>query len=387
MFDAIATKIESGIRIQRTEAEALFRNAPDELLANLASQVRARFHRPDEATYLIMGIINYTNICVARCDYCSFYRLPGDEGGYLLSVDQVCKRIDQVVALGGTLVGFNGGFHPKLRLQDYAALFTQIHQRYPQLAFKEMTVAEFVYACKVSRLSFAEGARIMADAGTQWLTGGGAEVMDDDFRKRHSPGKGSVARYYEAQKAILDAGIGSTATMVIGFDETLDERLNHLESLRAFQDQTHNGLASFLCWTYKAYGTAFGGNEISTREYLRWLAVSRIFLDNIVHIRASVLTKNEDALLGLAYGANDFDLPTEDEVTQTAGATISHDFARILDAAEAAGFRAIHRQAFPRKPRRGHTYLATGLDRNDLLAAANTLTADTDGRRSLAVLT
>ena len=387
MLDAIAMKIESATRIHRAEAEALFLHASDDLLARLASQVRERFHHPDEATYLIMGIINYTNICVARCDYCSFYRLPGDEGGYLLSVDQVCKRIDQVVALGGTLVGFNGGFHPKLRLQDYAALFKQIHERYPQLAFKEMTVAEFVYACKVSRLSFAEGARIMADAGTQWLTGGGAEVMDDDFRKRHSPGKGSVSRYYEAQRAILNAGIGSTATMVIGFDETLDERLNHLENLRAFQDETDNGLASFLCWTYKAYGTAFGGNEISTKEYLRWLAVSRIFLDNIVHIRASVLTKNEDALLGLAYGANDFDLPTEDEVTQTAGATISHDFARILDAAESAGFRAVHRHAFPRRPRIGYTYLPSGRDRSDVLPTSNSPLTSADRRRGLAVLT
>jgi len=326
-----------------------------------------------------MGIINYTNVCVARCDYCSFYRLPGHAEGYLLSPEQVFRRIDQVVALGGTLVGFNGGFHPKLRITDYAKLFEQIHVRYPQLAFKEMTVAEFVYACKVSRLSFAEGARIMAGAGTQWLTGGGAEVMDERFRKRHSPGKGSVERYYEAQQAILEAGMGSTATMVVGFDETLDERLNHLERLRTFQDQVGGALASFLCWTYKAYGTELGGDEITTDEYLRWLALSRIYLDNFVHIRASVLTKNEDALLGLAYGANDFDLPTEDEVTQKAGATISHDFARILDAAASAGYRAVHREAFPLRPTVGNTYTPSGLTRQQALAPSAQLASARSG--------
>ena len=358
----------AGDRVSRAEAAWLWEHAEDDDLRVLAQTARDRFHAPHESSYLIMGIINYTNVCVAKCDYCSFYRLPGHDEGYLLSPEQVFRRIDQVVELGGTLVGFNGGFHPKLRVSDYAALFEQIHARYPQLAFKEMTVAEFVYACKVSRLSFADGARMMADSGTQWLTGGGAEVMDEGFRKRHSPGKGTVERYYEAQAAVLDAGIGSTATMVIGFDETLEERLNHLERLRRFQDEVGGRLASFLCWTYKAYGTELGGDEISTPEYLRWLAISRIFLDNIVHIRASVLTKNEDALLGLAFGANDFDLPTEDEVTQKAGATISHDFARILDAAEHAGYRPVHRKAFPLRPRVGETYTPTGLTRAEVLA-------------------
>lgn len=373
MLDSIERKVLANGRVTRQEAESLFQSAPDDLLARLATHARARFHKPDETSYLIMGIINYTNICVARCDYCSFYRLPKHAEGYLLSTDQVCQRIDQVVALGGTLVGFNGGFNPKLHLDSYAELFSTIHDRYPELSFKEMTVAEFVYACKISQLSFEEGAQIMVQAGTQWLTGGGAEVMDDDFRKRHSPGKGSVARYYEAQEAILKAGIGSTATMVIGFDETLAERFNHLEGLRAFQDRTDGGLASFLCWTYKAYGTAFGGREIDTPEYLRWLAVSRIYLDNIVHIRASVLTKNEDALLGLAYGANDFDLPTEDEVTQKAGATISHDFSRVLAAAETGGFTPVHRQAFPKRPTSSHTFTPSGRSKAQVLERAHAL--------------
>lgn len=345
---AIKAKVESGAPISREDAQLLWDNADDRTLAALATTVRARFHAPDEATYIKMAIVNYTNVCIAKCDYCSFYRLPHQAGTYLLTLEQVCAKIDELVAHGGKLVGFNGGFNPKLRIHDYAELFAGVRERYgSELEFYEMTVAEFMFTCKLSKVTYDEGARILRDSGTRWVTGGGAEILDDAFRMRHSPGKYKVADYFKAQKALLTAGLGSTATMVIGFDETLDERLNHLEALRAFQDETDGGLTSFLCWTYKPWNNELGGQELSTREYLRWLAVCRIYLHNIRHIRTSVLTKNEDALQGLAFGANDFDLPTEDEVTQKAGATISLDFERILSAARALGFTPVMRPAFP----------------------------------------
>lgn len=370
MQQSIEDKLARGARVSRQDARWLFERATDADLRRLSQTVRDRYHTPGEATYLIMAIVNYTNVCVAKCDYCSFYRLPEHPEGYLLSFDDVCRRVDELLAFGGTLVGFNGGFHPQLRIDDYAELFRKINARYPQLSFMEMTIAEFMYACKVSRMSHAEGARRLKQAGTRWITGGGAEVLDDAFRKRHSPGKLDVAGFYDAQRAVLQADIGSTATMVIGFDETLDERFNHLEQLREFQDSMDGGLASFLCWTYKAYGTELGGEEVTTQEYLRWLAVCRIYLDNFVHVRASVLTQNDQALRGLAYGANDFDLPTEDEVTQKAGATVSHDFARVLSAADDEGFRLVHRQALPRQPTAAHPYTPSGLSREQVLAPA-----------------
>ncbi|MFT4625946.1 MAG: cyclic dehypoxanthinyl futalosine synthase [Myxococcota bacterium] len=347
MLDSIRRTVESGGRISREEAAWLYTEADDATLSDLATTVRDRFHPRDEATYLLMAIVNYTNVCVARCDYCSFYRLPGKPGGYLLNVDQVCAKISELVAHGGTLVGFNGGFHPKLRVWDYAGLFGRVHERFPELSFYEMTVAEFMYTCKVSSVTYAEGAQILAGSGTKWITGGGSEVLDDAFRLRHSPLKYTVEDYYTAQRAILDAGLGSTATMVIGFDETLDERMNHLERLRRFQDEVDHALPSFLCWTYKPWNNDLGGEEVSMQEYLRWLAISRIYLDNFVHIRTSVLTRNEGALQGLRYGADDFDLPTEDEVTQMAGATISHAFDQVLAAADAIGVRPQTRDAFP----------------------------------------
>ncbi len=345
--DSIREKVKNNHRVSTEDAAYLYNNCDDATLAELASMVRCRFHQEQDASYIIMAIVNYTNVCVAKCDYCSFYRLPHQAGTYLLDLEQVCAKVDALKSLGGKLVGFNGGFHPKLRIRDYADLFSKVRARFPDLEFYEMTVAEFMFSCKLSKVSYDEGAEILKNSGTRWVTGGGAEILEDNFRKRHSPGKYTTADYFKAQGAILRAGMGSTATMVIGFDETLEERMSHISALRQFQDSTNCGLTSFLCWTYKPWNNELGGVEVSTREYLRWLAISRIYLDNIVHIRTSVLTKNEDALLGLQFGANDFDLPTEDEVTQKAGATISHNFELILDAARALGYVPRKRAAFP----------------------------------------
>jgi cyclic dehypoxanthinyl futalosine synthase len=347
-IESLANKIKQNQRLSREDASYLFECASMADLANLATLRKSNFQDPNQATYLIMAIINYTNVCVAKCDYCSFYRLPHDKESYLLSQEQVFQKIDQLIEHGGSLIGFNGGFHPKLRVKDYADLFSAIHHRYPQLTFFEMTIAEFMFACKVSKLSYKEGAKVLKDAGTKWITGGGAEVLDNNFRKRHSPGKYTVEDYFSAQRSVLDEGMGSTATMVIGFDESMEERFNHLEALREFQDSLDTPLTSFLCWTYKPWNNELGGQEIPTTEYLRWLAISRIYLDNFPHIRTSVLTKNEEALLGLQYGANDFDLPTEDEVTQKAGATISHEFESILNFGRKLGYTLIHRKPFER---------------------------------------
>lgn len=343
----VDAKVRGAERIDDHDALALWHHASDDELSQLATIARARFHPPGRATWVVMAILNYTNVCVARCDYCAFYKFPGEAGTYLLSFEELSRRIDAVLALGGQLIGFNGGFHPDLSVDDYCTLFRRLHGRYgDRCAFYEMTIAEFMFVSKRSHLSYAESARRFAEAGTRWITGGGAEILTDAFRLRHSPGKYRVEDYYDAQRAVLDAGLGSTATMVIGFDETVEERVAHLSRLRRFQDEERGRLASFLCWTYKPYNTELGGAEVPTREYLRHLALCRIYLDNIANIRTSVLTRNQDAMLGLRFGANDFDLPTEDEVTQKAGATVSLDFEAILSAARREGFEPVQRQPF-----------------------------------------
>lgn len=346
----VRDKIGAGQRISPEDALALWRTASDKELRDLAAQVRSRSHPPNECTYMIMRIVNYTNVCVAQCDYCAFYKLPGQAGGYVLSQDQVFAKLDELLALGGDLAAFNGGFNPHLPLDYYCDLFAAIRARYGnQLEFYALTVAEFMYLADHATLSFAEAAERFKAAGVRWITGGGSEILTEAFRSRHSKFKYTVAQYFQAQRAILDAGLHTTATMVIGFDETIEERIEHLARTRTFQDewlasgQSGSGLASFLCWTFKPYFTQLGGIEITTSEYLRHLALSRIFLDNIPRIRTSVLTQNERALEGLLYGADDFDLPIEDEVTQKAGATVSLDFERILDVARSLGFRPRYR--------------------------------------------
>ncbi|MGZ4290457.1 MAG: radical SAM protein [Gaiellaceae bacterium] len=341
----ICSRIEDGGRITTAEAATLWRHAPDEELQRLAQSVRARYHEPDQATYMVMRIINYTNVCVAQCDYCAFYVLPNQEGGYVLSRADVFAKIDELLEVGGDLVGFNGGFNPKLPLDYYCDLFASVRERYgDRVEFYALTIAEFVYLADRAGLSFADAAARLRDAGVHWVTGGGSEILTEDFRKRHAKFKYTVVDYFEAQKAIVESGMRTTATMVIGFDETLDERLEHLQRTRDFQDET-GGLFSFLCWTYKPYGTAFGGREIEPREYWRHIALSRIFLDNVKHVRTSVLTLNEDAFRALDYGADDFDLPIEDEVTQKAGARIELDLDALLAVPRSLGYRVEYRRA------------------------------------------
>lgn len=344
----VFAKVEAGHRITVGDAETLWTLASDEDLRRLAAMVRARYHEPDRATYLVMRIINYTNVCVAQCDYCAFYVLPNQDGGYVLGREDVFAKIDELLEAGGDLVAFNGGFNPKLPLHFYCDLFRAVRDRYgDRVEFYALTVAEFMYLADRAKLSFAVAAAELKRAGVHWITGGGSEILTEDFRKRHAKFKYTVAEFFEAQRAIVESGLRTTATMVIGFDETVDERLEHLERTRRFQDET-GGLFSFLCWTYKPYGTAFGGREIPAREYLRHMALCRIFLDNVRHVRTSVLTLNEDAFLALDYGADDFDLPIEDEVTQKAGATIDLDLEGLLEVPRRMGYRVEYRH--PERP-------------------------------------
>jgi cyclic dehypoxanthinyl futalosine synthase len=332
-------------RVTVDEARELWLGADDEELKRLANEVRGRYHEPARATYMVMRIVNYTNVCVAQCDYCAFYVLPNQSGGYVLSREDVFAKIDELLEFGGDLVAFNGGFNPKLPLDFYCDLFASVRERYAErVEFYALTVAEFVFLADRARISYAEAAARLRDAGVHWITGGGSEILTEDFRARHAKWKYTVADYFEGQRAIVEAGLNTTATMVIGFDETLDERLEHLQRTREFQDET-GGLFSFLCWTYKPYGTAFGGREISPQEYWRWIALSRIFLDNVKHIRTSVLTQNEEAFRALDYGADDFDLPIEDEVTQKAGARIELDLEGLLAIPRRLGYEVEYRRA------------------------------------------
>src|SRR6185437_8759741 len=195
-------------RLSTDNALRLWRDASDAELQELASAARARFHPPDECTYLIMRIVNYTNVCVAQCDYCAFYKLPGQPGGYVLSQEEVFAKLDELLALGGDLAAFNGGFNPHLPLDYYCDLFRAIRERYGErLEFYALTIAEFMYLADHAKLSYAEAAERFKDAGVRWITGGGSEILTEDFRRRHSKFKYTVAEYFATQRALVDAGL------------------------------------------------------------------------------------------------------------------------------------------------------------------------------------
>jgi len=345
--EKIQQKIHSREPITDEDADFLYTQASLADLKKWASQVRARYHNPKQATYLIMRIINYTNVCVAKCDYCSFYRLPSSPDGYVLPQKDIFAKIDEIIKLQGDFVGFNGGFNPNLSVDWYCDLYKNIRNRYGNsVEFYAMTVAELMYIAKRWNISYYDACLKLKKAGVRWITGGGAEILTNEFRERHSPLKYTADDFIYAQEEILRSGINTTATMVIGFDETLEERIEHLRRTRELQSKT-NGLFSFLTWTYKPENNELGGKEISQQEYLRHLAVCRIYLDNIKHIRTSVLTQNENALRGLHFGANDFDIPLEDEVTEMAGAVINRNIHEVLDQARSQGFEPVFRHMAP----------------------------------------
>ncbi|MGH9595191.1 MAG: radical SAM protein, partial [Edaphobacter sp.] len=183
----ISAKVSRGERIGRDEARWLWTNASDAELQSLAAGVRGRFHAPGACTYMVMRIINYTNVCVAQCDYCAFYKLPTQDGGYVLSQDQVFAKLDELLALGGDLAAFNGGFNPHLPLSYYCELFAAIRARYGDaLEFYALTIAEFMYLADHAKLSYTEAAKRLKDAGVRWITGGGSEILTEEFRARHS---------------------------------------------------------------------------------------------------------------------------------------------------------------------------------------------------------
>ena len=338
-------------RITVDEAARLWKEASDDELRALARAARDRWHEPDRATYMIMRIINYTNVCVAQCDYCAFYVLPGQEGGYVLDRGEVFAKIDELLEVGRRPRRLQRRLQPeapaRLLLRPLRGRAGAVRRPGRVLRAHDRGVPlprrPRGALVRRGRCAPARHRRV------HWVTGGGSEILTEDFRRRHAKFKYTVAEYFDGQRAIVESGMRTTATMVIGFDETLEERLEHLQRTRDFQDgclrDGYDGLFSFLCWTYKPYGTALGGREIEPREYWRHIALSRIFLDNVRHVRTSVLTLNEDAFRALDYGADDFDLPIEDEVTQKAGAHIDLDLERLLEVPRKLGYTVAYRRA------------------------------------------
>ncbi|MCF7728861.1 MAG: CofH family radical SAM protein [Chthoniobacterales bacterium] len=332
-------------RLTYESAHTLLAGDPEELRAQ-AHAKRCEYLPGEKATYIIMRIVSYTNICVADCSYCAFYRKPSDPEGYVLSNEAIFKKIDDLLEVGGSLVAMEGGFHPKLKIDHYENLFQAVRERYGnKIEIYGPTIVEVIFIARSSRISLEEALLRLQKAGLHWIPGGGAEILTDPWRQKLSPRKYSVQEYLEGMELAQKLGFGTTATMVIGFGESWEDRIEHLEHVRQLQDKT-GGFRSFLLWTYQSDNTALGGKRISNDEYLKALALSRLYLDNIPVIRASFLTQGKEGPLALKWGASDFDIALEDQVTQLAGGPLEANVKSVLEWVKKAEIEPLQRQPF-----------------------------------------
>lgn len=338
--EAIARRVERGVRLDGDEALVLYREASTHLLGRLADEVRARKHPEGIVTYIIDRNVNYTNVCVARCRFCAFYRPVGSPEGYVLGFDEIFRKIDETIAMGGVQLLLQGGHHPDLPLEWYEDLFRAVKARYPDFKLHALSPPEIVHLSRLSRLPVRRVIERLVDAGLDSIPGGGAEILVDEVRKAlNCYNKASADEWLDVMREAHRAGLRTTATMMYGSVETLEDRITHLLRLRTLQDET-GGFTAFITWSYQPLNTELGGVEATGVEYLRTLALARLVLDNVPNLQASWVTQGgKVGQLSLWYGANDMgSVMIEENVVRAAGASYCMDEVEIVRNIENAGF-------------------------------------------------
>jgi cyclic dehypoxanthinyl futalosine synthase len=332
-------KVLAGERITRDEGVALLRDGELLELGDLADSVRRRLHPEGLVTYIIDRNINYTNVCTAQCAFCAFYRDLPAQDGYVLNKSQLAQKIEETLALGGNQILLQGGLHPDLGIEFYEEMFRWMKAAYPSLWIHGLSPAEVKHICRVSNLTTEEAVRRLVAAGLDSIPGGGAEVLSDRVRAIIGIAKGSTADWLEVMEVAHRQGLRTTATMMFGHVETLEERVDHLLALRDLQDRT-GGFTAFIAWTFQPENTALAGEEVTSFQYLRTLAVARVVLDNFPSVQASWVTQGgKIGQVSLRFGANDFgSLMIEENVVSAAGAHFRLTEAEIARNIQAAGF-------------------------------------------------
>lgn len=347
----ILAKSARGDRISPDEGMALLKSGDFAQIAQAADSVRRRKHPRRIVSFLIDRNINYTNVCVARCTFCNFYRKPRHEEGYVLSHEEIFQKIEETLALGGTGILLQGGMHPDLKIDYYEDLLRSIRSRY-RIHLHCFSPAEIVVIAKLSKISLRETLWRLKMAGLDSIPGGGAEILTDRMRKEISPGKCTADEWLEVMRLAHDEGLLTTATIMIGGGETLEERIEHIDRIRRLQDET-GGFVAFIPWNVQLEGTPMAESiqeKVAPVEYLQLLAVSRIYLDNIANIQVSWLTQGlEVAQIALHAGANDVgSIMIEENVISTAGAHRSATRNDLIRLIERAGFTPAQRDTLYR---------------------------------------
>jgi cyclic dehypoxanthinyl futalosine synthase len=344
-LERIAATVRGGGRITPAEALDLYRHASTPLLGRLADGIRARRHPGRVVSYIIDRNVNYTNVCVAKCNFCAFYRDVGSPDGYVLGFDELFRKIDETVAVGGVQLLLQGGHNPDLPLAWYEDLFRAIKTRYPDFKLHALSPPEIIHLSRLSQLPVASIIDRLIAAGLDSIPGGGAEILVDRVRRHlHCDGKATSDEWLDVMRHAHRAGLRTTATMMYGTVETDEERIEHLVRLRSLQDET-DGFTAFITWSYQPEHTELSGTEATGLEYLRTLAIARIVLDNFDNLQASWVTQGgKVGQLSLAYGANDMgSVMIEENVVRAAGASYCMDEAEIVRNIEDAGFIAKRR--------------------------------------------
>jgi cyclic dehypoxanthinyl futalosine synthase len=327
-MDELLQSVWDGKRITEDEAIRLY-SLPLEELGALADHRRqlakatAYQGRGNEiVTYIVDRNINYTNVCNVYCKFCAFYRVEGDADAYVISFDELDRKIEETVAQGGTQILMQGGHHPKLGLQWYLDLLSHIKSKFPQINIHGFSPSEFIHFREVFGMPLDEIITQFAKAGLGSIPGGGGEILVDRVRQRISPLKATSDDWLSVMDVAHRLGLNSSGTMMFGHVETVADRVEHLDRLRQQQDKT-KGFTAFIAWTFQAEHTRLRAPTVGAHEYLRTQALSRIYLDNFTNVQSSWVTQGpEIGQVALKYGANDLgSIMIEENVVSQAGAT------------------------------------------------------------------
>lgn len=330
------------------EGVYLFENAPTSELMFVANELR-KIQKPDgKVTWIIDRNVNTTNVCIANCKFCNFYRVPGHPESYITSIDEYKRKIDETFQLGGEQLLLQGGHHPDLGLSFYVDLFKELKRLYPNLKLHSLGPPEIAHISKLEKMSHTDVLKALIDAGLDSLPGAGAEILNDRVRRLISKGKCSGREWLDVMRAAHKLNLTTSATMMFGHIETIEERFEHLVWIRQVQSEkpaNAKGFLAFIPWPFQDAGTILQrvkgvNNSVTGDEYVRMIAMSRIMLPNIINIQASWLTVGKSvAQICLHSGANDFgSIMIEENVVSVAGAPHRFTSQGIQDAIKEAGF-------------------------------------------------
>jgi cyclic dehypoxanthinyl futalosine synthase len=352
--EEILDGVLDGRRMTDDEALALLASRDLVRVGEAAKAMRDRASDPDVVTFSVDRNVNYTNFCITDCDFCAFYRRPMDPEGYVLPKKVIFRKIEETLDLGGTALLLQGGQHPNLRIEWYEDLFADIKSRYP-IHLHALSPSEILHIAHVSRITLDETMERLRDAGHDSLPGGGAEILVDRVRQVIAPRKTTSDEWLGVMRAAHRAGMSTTATMMYGTVDTVEDRVEHLRRLREVQDEVP-GFRAFVCWSYQSGGGSARGDDhahTTAADYLMMLAVSRLYLDNFPHFQSSWVTQGlRVGQLALEFGCDDMgSIMIEENVVRAAGTAFRLDTERMVAAIEATGRRAVQRDTLYRAVR------------------------------------